>query len=175
MRGELMTEFSRGSFGETIVMQCQVCMNPHHDGPKEVLVQDQRTSAYAKKLCPLCMCLDCVQKFDDPIRTQVRPLMMGQTLRSQYNLTIEEFDKRKGHTAPVSRQLQINGPGPLNLQDLLKQMGDVMGVGLQQPQPQRQHKLGIACPCGKNAVSKCINCEKPLCMKCLKIHECDEG
>lgn len=166
-----MTEFGRGSFGESISMTCQVCMNPHHDRAQEVLVQDKQTGAYAKKICPLCMCLDCVQKFDDPIRAKVRPMMMGQTLQTSYNLNVEEFDKKKGHTAPVKRQIQHTGPGPLNLQHMLKQMGEVMGVGLQAPQ--QQHKLGVGCSCGKNAVSKCINCETPLCMKCLKEHECE--
>lgn len=161
-----------GSFGERIVMQCQVCGNPHHDSAKEVFVNDPRSGAYAKKVCPLCMCLDCVQHFDDPIRAKVRPLMMGQTLQSQYNLTVDE---RKPGEAPTKRQLSIKGPGPLNLPEMLKQMSDVMGVGLQAPTPPTRHNIGIGCACGKNAVSKCISCEKPLCMKCLKVHDCDEG
>ena len=160
----------RGSFGETIVMQCQVCGNPHHDTAKEVLIQDRQTGAYARKVCPLCMCLDCVQKFDDPIRAKVRPLMMGQTLQSQYNLTVDENVKGQ---APTKRQIQVNAPGPLNLPEILKQMGEAMGVGLQGPPQQPRHAIGIACRCGKNAVSKCIACEKPLCMKCLKAHECE--
>ena len=165
-----MTEFGRGSFGEAIVMTCQVCMNPHHEGPKEVFVPNPATGAYAKKVCPLCMCLDCVQKFDDPIRAKVRPLMMGQTLQSNYNITMEQFDTKKGDTAPVKRQIQHSGPGPLNLQNVLQQMGEVFGVGLQQPATPR---LGVhGCGCGKNAVSRCITCERPLCMKCLKTHEC---
>ena len=73
----------RGSFGERVVMTCQVCMNGHHEGQKEVYVEDPRTGAYARKICPLCMCLDCVQTHDDPIRRQIRPLMKGQTLAQQ--------------------------------------------------------------------------------------------
>jgi hypothetical protein len=165
-----------GSFGERIEMQCQVCVNPHHDGPKEVFVQDRQTGAYGKKVCPLCMCLDCVQRFDDPIRTKIRPLMMGQTLQSQYNLNMEEFDKKKGHTAPVRRQISIKAPGPLNVPEVLKQIGELMGLGLQAPTAAPRHAIGVACKgrCGKSAVSKCIACEAPLCMKCLKVHECDE-
>jgi hypothetical protein len=170
-----MTEFGRGSFGERVVMTCQVCMNPHHEGQKEVFVQDRQTGAYKKAICPLCMCLDCVQTHDDPIRAKVRPLMMGQTLQSQYNLTIDEFDKAKGHTAPVRRQLSIKAPGPLNMQEVLAQMGGLLG--LQPPASAPKHNIGqaIACGCGKNATSKCIACELPLCMKCLKSHDCDEG
>lgn len=159
-----------GNFGERIVMQCQVCSNPHHDTAKEVYVQDRQTGAYSKRNCPLCMCLDCVQQFDDPIRAKVRPLMMGQTLQSQYNLTVDENVKGQ---APTKRQISIKAPGPLNLPEILKQMGEAMGVGLQAPTPQPRHAIGIACRCGKNAVSKCIACEKPLCMKCLKTHECE--
>lgn len=166
----MVDEFGRGSFGERIVMQCQVCMNPHHGDKKEVFVQDPQTGAYKKAICPLCMCLDCVQQFDDPIRQKVRPMMMGQTLQSQYNLTIDEHEKGK---APTKRQLSIKAPGPLNLPEVLKQMGEVMGVGLQPPAPPPKHNLGQACGCGKNAVSRCISCEVPLCMKCLKVHECE--
>ncbi len=167
-----MTEFDRGSFGERVVMQCQVCNNPHHGEPKEVFVPDPRTGAYAKKLCPLCMCLDCVQQFDDPIRSKVRPLMMGQTLQSECNLTMEQHVPGEG---PTKKTFNLKGPGRLNLPELLKQMGDVMGIGLQPTAAAPRHNLAVACGCGKNATSKCIACEKPLCIKCLKAHGCDES
>jgi hypothetical protein len=160
-----------GSFGESIIMQCQLCQNPHHDSPKKCFIQDRQTGAYAEKVCPLCMCLDCVQKYDDPIRARVRPLMMGQTFQSQYNLTVEENIKGQ---APRTRNIQHNAPGPLNLPEVLKQIGGILGVGLQPASGQPRHNVGYACSCGKNAISKCIGCEKPLCMKCLKAHECDE-
>lgn len=158
----------RGSFGERVVMTCQVCMNGHHEGQKEVYVEDPRTGAYARKICPLCMCLDCVQTHDDPIRRQIRPLMMGQTLAQQYHLTVDEHLPGQ---APRKRNITIKAPGPLNVPDAIRKMGDVLG--LQPSTPSGQHKLGqTACGCSKNAVSRCIGCDEPLCMKCLKAHDC---
>jgi hypothetical protein len=164
-----MNEFGRGSFGERVVMTCQVCMNAHHEGQKMVYVQDKRTGAYAQKICPLCMCLDCVQLHDDPIRARIRPLMMGQTLQSQYHLTVDEQIPGQ---QPRKRNISIKAPGPLNVPDAIKQMGDVLG--LQAPQPPEQHKLAqtVLCGCRKNAASRCISCDTPLCMKCLKSHDC---
>jgi hypothetical protein len=158
-----------GSFGERVVMTCMVCGNGHHDGQKEVYVQDAQTGAYARKLCPLCMCLDCVQIHDDPIRRQIRPLMMGQTLAQQYHLTVDEH--LPGQPAR-RRNITIKAPGPLNVPEAIRQMGDLMG--LQGPEAPPRHNLqqSVACGCRKNAVSKCIACEMPLCIKCLKTHDC---
>jgi UDP-N-acetylmuramyl tripeptide synthase len=164
-----VNEFSRGSFGERVVMTCQVCMNSHHEGRKEVFVQDPKTGAYAKKICPLCMCLDCVQLHDDPIRRQIRPLMMGQTLQSTYNLNVDHHEPGQ---QPTKRNIHIKAPGPLNVSDAMKAIGDLLG--LQAPGQQARHALpqAVGCGCGKNATSRCISCEAPLCMKCLKNHEC---
>lgn len=166
-----MSEFSRGSFGERVVMTCQVCMNPHHDSAKEVFVQDKQTGAYAKKICPLCMCLDCVQLHDDPIRSKIRPLMMGQTLQTSYNLNVDEHMPGK---EPTKRNISIKAPGPLNVPAALKQMGDLMGLGLQGPkQPQHNLPQTVACiGCRKNASCRCVSCNEPLCVKCLKSHDC---
>lgn len=164
-----MTEFGRGSFGERIVMACQVCHNPHHGDKKEVWVQDPQTGAYAQKVCPLCMCLDCVQQFDDPIRAKIRPLMMGQTLQTQYNLNVEE---RKPGEAPTRKNIHIKGPGPLNVPAALKQMGDLLGLRAPEPPPRHHLPQAVACGCGKNATSRCISCDVPLCVKCLKAHDC---
>lgn len=159
----------RGGFGERMTMICQVCGSAHHEDKKEVYVADNQTGSYKKAICPLCLCLDCVQLKDDPIRRQVRPMMMGQTLQSQYNLNVDEF---KPGEQPTKRNIQINAPGPLNVRDALQVMGGLLG--LQQPAPAPRHRLGqTGCGCGKNAVSKCISCEAPLCMKCLKAHECE--
>lgn len=168
-----MTEFGNsGSFGERIVMQCQICHNRHHDSAKEVYVQDPKTGVYAKKICPLCMCLDCVQTSDDPIRAKIRPLMMGQTFKTEYNLTVDEFDKAKGHTSPQVRNLNLQAPGPLNLKEAIAQIGGLMGLQSPQPPPRPAIGQAVACGCGKNASSKCIQCDVPLCMKCLKVHDC---
>lgn len=164
-----MSEFGRGSFGERVVMTCQVCMNAHHESAKEVFVQDKRTGAYAKKVCPLCMCLDCVQLHDDPIRSKIRPLMMGQTLQSTYNLTVDEHMPGK---VPTRRNIHIKAPGPLNVPEALKQMGDVIGLGAPEAAPQHALPHTVPCGCGKNATSRCISCNDPLCVKCLKAHEC---
>ncbi len=170
-----MGEFGRGSFGERVVMTCQICMNAHHEGQKEVYVEDKQTGAYARKVCPLCMCLDCVQLHDDPIRAKIRPLMMGQTIQTQYNLNVEE---RKPGEAPTRRNIHIKAPGPLNVPAALKQMGDLLGFNA--PETPTQHALpqSVACEglrCRKNATSRCISCNEPLCVKCLKSHECDGG
>jgi hypothetical protein len=168
-----VSEFNRGSFGERISMTCQVCRGTcHGDVRKEVFVQDPATSAYKKAVCPMCLCLDCVQKEDNPIRAQLRPRMMGQTLRSQYNLNVDEF---KPGEAPTKRNIHIKAPGPLDVPAALKAMGDLLG--LQSPESPPRHRLpqAVGCGCGKNATSKCISCEMPLCMKCLKSHDCDEG
>jgi hypothetical protein len=157
----------RGSFGERMVMICAVCNNNHHDGGKEVFVPDA-TGVVRRMKCPLCCCLDCVQMADDPIRRQIRPLMMGQTLQSKYNLSVEEY---KPGQAPTRKNIEINAPGPLNLKDAMAQIGGMLG--LQPSATAARHNLGQAgCRCGKNAVSRCIGCEEPLCMKCLKGHEC---
>lgn len=158
----------RGGFGERITMICNVCGNPHHADKKEVYKQDPKTGAYRKMICPLCLCLDCVQLHDDPIRRQIRPLMMGQTLQSKYNLNVDEF---KPGQQPTKRNIEINAPGPLNVPEALKVMGDLLGLQPSAPQP--RHNIGQAgCRCGKNAISRCIGCDEPLCMKCLKGHEC---
>lgn len=161
-----------GGFGEKITMLCAVCNSPHHDSKKDVFVQDRQTGAYKKSVCPLCMCLDCVQLYDDPIRSKIRPLMMGQTLQSQYNLNVDEF---KPGEAPTKRNIHIKAPGPLDVPAALKAMGDLLGLGLQPPETPR-HRLpqAVGCGCGKNATSKCISCDEPLCMKCLKSHDCEE-
>ncbi len=138
-----MNEFGRGSFGERMIMTCQVCMNSHHDGQKEVFVQDPQSGAYKKAICPLCICLDCVQQHDDPIRKQIRPLMMGQTLQSEYNLDLAEH---KPGEAPTRRMLNIKAPGPLNVHEAIKKMGDVLG--LQSPEAPPQHRLPQAAGCG---------------------------
>lgn len=163
-----------GNFGERIVMVCQLCGSPHHDQPKEVHVQDPKTGAWGRKRCPLCVCLDCVQTHNDPVRQHLRPLMMGQTLNSQYNLDVEEFDKGKGHTEPVRKRLTIKAPGPLNVPEAIKAMGEFLGLAA--PEPSKRHRIAqaTACACGKNATSKCISCDVPLCMKCLKAHECED-
>lgn len=164
-----MSEFGRGSFGERIVMQCQICQNPHHEDQKECFVQDPKTGAYKKAVCPLCMCLDCVQMKDDPIRAKVRPLMMGQTLQSEYNLTVDE---NKPGEKPTKRRISFKAPGPLNMKEVIGQMGGLLG--LQPPTaPPPPRQVGYACGCGKNATSKCISCEVPLCIKCLRNHECE--
>lgn len=156
----------RGGFGERITMVCQVCGNGHHNDGKEVFKQDPKTGAYRKLICPLCLCLDCIQLKDDPIRRQVRPLMMGQTLQSTYNLNVDEHQPGQ---PPTKRNIQINAPGPLNVPEALKAMGNLLGH-----QSAPQHRLGrVGCGCGKNAASRCISCDVPLCMKCLKSHECD--
>lgn len=164
-----MTEFDRGSFGERVIMTCQVCMNQHHDSAKEVFVQDRQTGAYAKKICPLCMCLDCVQLHDDPIRSKIRPLMMGQTLQTSYNLNVDEHLPGK---EPTKRNIRIQGPGPLNVPAALKQMGDLMGLSGPEQAPTHALPQSVGCSCGKNASSRCISCNAPLCIKCLKAHDC---
>lgn len=166
-----MTEFDRGSFGERMTMVCAVCGSNHHGNNAEVFVRDQKTGVVRRARCPLCCCLDCVQLSSDPIRTQLRPLIMGQTLQSQYNLEVEEL--KKGMAGPVKRMLNIKAPGPLNLQDA---MSSIQGLlGLQPAASSKRHRIGQAtgCGCGKNAVSKCIACDVPLCMKCLKSHDCE--
>lgn len=167
-----MTEFGRGSFGERVIMTCIVCNNNHHDSAKEVYVQDPKTGAYARKICPLCMCLDCVQQHDDPIRQKVRPMMMGQTLQTNYNLEVDEF--KPGTAGPVRKRIEITGPGPLNIQKAIANMQGALGLQNSVPPPP-QHRLQQAtgCGCGKNATSRCISCDVPLCMKCLKAHECE--
>lgn len=160
---------ARGGFGERIVMVCQVCGSSHHEDRKEVYIPDKQTGEYRKAICPLCLCLDCVQLKDDPIRRQVRPMMMGQTLQSQYNLNVDEF---KPGQEPTKRNIQINAPGPLNVPEALQLMGGILG--LQQPTPKKIHRIGqVGCGCGKNATSRCIACDAPLCMKCLRAHECE--
>jgi len=169
-----MTEFNRGSFGERVTMVCAVCTNNHHAQNAEVFVTDQRNGVRRRARCPICCCLDCIQTADDPIRTQLRPRIMGQTLSSQYNLEVEEF--KPGTPGPVKKLLNIKAPGPLNLQDA---MASIQGLlGLQPSVPAKQHRIGQAVGCGncrKNATSRCISCDLPLCMKCLKIHDCDES
>jgi hypothetical protein len=159
-----------GGFGERIIMVCQACRSNHHEGQKEVLIQDDRTGTYRKAVCPLCVCLDCVQTGDDPIRKHLRPLMMGQTLQTQYNLNVDEF--KPGQT-PTKRNIHIKAPGQLNVPEALKAMGNLMG--LEPPAPPPRHNIGqaVACGCGKNATSRCISCNVPLCVKCLKSHECE--
>jgi hypothetical protein len=166
-----VSEFNRGSFGERISMTCQLCHGVcHGDTKKEVFVPDPATGAYRKAVCPMCLCLDCVQREDNPIRAQLRPRMMGQTLQSQYNLTVDEF--KPGGT-PTKRNLQINAPGPLDVPAALKAMSNLLG--LQPPAPPRHNiPQAVACGCGKNATSRCISCNAPLCIKCLKSHDCDE-
>ncbi len=164
-----MSEFSRGSFGERVVMTCQVCKQSHHEGQKPVYVKDKATGAYTQRICPLCMCLDCVQLHDDPIRAKIRPLMMGQTLQSQYHLTVDECMPGE---KPTKRHILIKAPGPLDVPAALKQMGNVLGLNAPEPPPKHALPLTVLCGCRKNAVSKCISCEVPLCMKCLKSHDC---
>jgi hypothetical protein len=165
-----MSEFGRGSFGERMIMVCQVCNNNHHESGKEVFVPDPRTGVVKRMKCPLCCCLDCVQTSDDPIRRQIRPLMMGQTLSSKYNLNVDEF---KPGQQPTKRNISINAPGPLNMKDAMAQIQGMLGLQAAEP---RRHGIGqaVGCGCWKNAVSKCIGCEAPLCMKCLKSHDCDQ-
>ena len=164
-----MTEFSRGSFGERVIMTCMCCQNSHHEAAKEVFVQDQQTGAYKKAVCQLCVCLDCVQQHDDPIRKHLRPLVMGQTLQSQYNLNVDEF---KPGQEPTKRRISIKAPGPLNVREAIKGMGDVLGLHAPEPPPQHHLPQTVACGCGKNATSRCISCNEALCVKCLKSHEC---
>src|SRR4029077_8259046 len=137
---------------------------------KEVFAQDPNTGAFMKGMCPLCMCLDCVQQFDDPIRQKTRPLRRGQRIHPQYNRTVDEF--KPGDKEPTKRRLTINAPGPLNMKQAVKEMGNLLG--LQPPEPPKQHRLpqAVACRCAKNATSRCISCDVPLCVKCLKAHEC---
>lgn len=158
----------RGGFGERIVMICMVCNNNHHAAGHEVFVPDQ-TGVVRRMRCPLCCCLDCVQTADDPIRKQIRPLMMGQTLQRSYNLNVDEFKTGQQQTR---RNIQISGPGPLNLKDAMAQISGMLGLQASQTPP--MHRLGqTGCGCGKNATSRCIACEAPLCIKCLKSHECE--
>jgi hypothetical protein len=158
-----------GGFGERITMICAVCSSAHHDSSKEVYVHDAQTGAYRKAICPLCVCLDCCQLHNDPIRSKIRPLMMGQTLAQQYHLTVDEH--LPGQPAR-KRNITIKAPGPLNVPEAIKAMGDLMG--LQGPEAPPRHNLqqSVPCNCSKNAVSKCIACEMPLCIKCLKTHDC---
>jgi hypothetical protein len=164
-----VSEFSRGSFGERVTMVCAVCQNNHHEPNREVFVRDQ-SGVVRRGRCPICCCLDCVQTADDPIRTQLRPLIMGQTLQSQYNLEAEEFDKRKGHTGPVRRKIEMRGPGPLNLRDAMREIQGLLGV---QPTTEPTRRIGTTgCGCGNAATSRCIDCDLPLCGKCLGKHKC---
>lgn len=165
-----MTEFDRGSFGERMVMVCQICGSNHHDGQKEVMVQDEQTGRYRKAMCALCCCIDCVQLADDPIRKQIRPLMMGQTIQSTYNLNVEE---RKPGQEATRRNIVHKGPGPLDIRKVLNQMQGALGLQAPQAPPQHRIPQAVACGCGKNASSRCISCDVPLCVKCLKVHECE--
>jgi hypothetical protein len=95
--------------------------------------------------------------------------MMGQTLQSTYNLNVDEF---KPGQQPTKRNISIKAPGPLNVPEALKLMGGLLGLQPSAPPP--THRLGqTGCGCGKNATSRCIACEAPLCIKCLKAHECE--
>jgi hypothetical protein len=158
-----------GEFGERLVMVCQICKGNHHDSNKEVFVKDPATGAWKKAMCAICCCLDCVQLADDPIRMQLRPLMMGQTLESTYNLTVDEHHPGQ---APTRRRITSKAPGPLDMKKTIQGMQGLLGLQPSAAPPVHKLPQTVSCDCGKNAASRCIACDVPLCMMCLKAHEC---
>lgn len=158
--------FYEHGFGGRIVMLCQVCKSAcHPDGPKEVFVQDKETGAFRKAMCPLCICHDCVQVNDDPVRRQLAPLILGQTMESGPRIVLERDGGK--HTE--------NMPGPFSIEKAIAEMR----LGLVYEEPKKAHALptprSASCACAAVASARCISCSEAFCPRCLKAHECREG
>jgi hypothetical protein len=139
-----MSYYEHGEWGR-IVMICQVCKTKcHESGPKEVFVQDPTTGAYRKAKCPMCVCHDCVQLADDPLRAGLAPHMLGQTAAK-----------------------------PFNIEQALNDMKGALGLVFDPPK-QHALPRSAACECGEPARSRCISCDEALCSRCVKGHKCQK-
>jgi hypothetical protein len=143
-----MSYYNHGPDGQ-IIMICQICKTKHHDEPKQVYVVDQEASRRSRKptyrmaTCKMCVCHDCLQLADDPIRAELAKRVMGQTIESRFNL-----EKALGGVA------------------------DQLGLTMDRPKRHALQRVA-ACGCGVRAEIRCIHCDEASCHKCARVHRCD--
>lgn len=139
-----MSFYKHDGFGQ-IVMICQVCKTKCHEaGPKEVFVRDEKTGVFRKATCPMCVCHDCVQLADDPIRAGLAPQILGQTTAK-----------------------------PFNIEQALGEAREHLGLVFE-PQKRHALPRSASCECGEPARSRCITCDEALCSRCVKDHKCQK-
>lgn len=143
-----MSYYEHGPDGR-IVMLCQVCgTSCHADGPKQGYFVDRKATpkgglpVYKKGTCPMCVCHDCIQLADDPVRAGLAPGIMGQTFSS-----------------------------PFNIEQAISGLQGQLGL-IQEPERRRALPGSVACGCGAPARSRCISCDEAHCLGCQKVHEC---
>jgi hypothetical protein len=69
-----------------LVMVCQVCGGKcHSNGPVKVWKKND-AGMHQQFECKLCICSDCCQLADDPIRRQLAGMMLGQTREQPFNI-----------------------------------------------------------------------------------------
>lgn len=148
-----MSYYQHGSEGQ-IVMICQVCNTRcHADGPKKGYflnkeeTEKQGRPVYFHATCPLCVCHDCVQLADDPVRAGLAPAILNQTMSN-----------------------------PFNLGQAIDGLANKLGL-VPEPEKRHALPRSAACMCGEPARSRCISCDEALCGRCVKGHHCrsEEG
>jgi hypothetical protein len=157
-----MSYYEHGHGGQ-IIMICQVCGTKHHDEPKQVYVQDQKTKVWRWAKCPLCCCHDCIQLAEDPIRRQLAPGIMGQTINAGERITYTTGKNKE------QKKFTEKLPGLFDIQKAISQIPE---FGLQAPERRQALPHVAACGCGSEPSVKCVRCEEPLCGQCIKGHKC---
>lgn len=132
------------------MMICQLCKTRcHADGPKQVHIQDSGSGQLRQAQCPACICHDCVQISDDPVRRQIAPLVLGQTV-----------DGGGGR------------PGLFSIQDAISKIDP--RLALKPIDPDRRRLESRLCWCGSPGRTRCIACSVPICSACEdgNVHHC---
>jgi hypothetical protein len=156
-----MSYFEQTSGGQ-LVMLCQVCKTKHHDEPKKVFIHEKDSDSYREGVCRLCVCHDCIQLADDPVRKKLAPLIMGQTLGTDYRINTTKDGKEV--------TLEHKGPGLFSLEKAIKESGVLKLMPVDPP----RHALprASACGCGAEPRFRCVKCDEALCLKCQNTHVC---